>query len=331
MNRNFCFVVFFSIPLLFLLCTCSQDPPIKKKVSVRYASTAAIVEAPAHIAFKQGFFEQAGLDLDLIIYPDGKTSLEKVANGEADIGAVTSSPLVYKSFDSKDFRIIANILHGKIHFATVSSDSKINGPDDFIGKTVVVTRGTSGEFFMDSYFTFEDIDREKVNIQYSTAKDSVDAILEGDVDAIFTWAPWPFIALEKLQGEGRLLETTKIVPSSWVVVVNKKFAESHPEVLEHFLLGLDRGIDFVENEPERSVKIHTDLTGFSYTYISQLLSNMNFSLSLSNRLVFDLEQQADWVIAKGYVDADTVPNYLNFIDSRPLTQIIPSNVTLISR
>ena len=312
-----------------ILTACNQPPPPNSKITVKYASTAAIVEAPAHVAFAQEFFTKEGLELDLKIYPDGKSSLEKVIAGEADIGSVMSTPLVYKSFTNQDYKIIANLLHGKIHLAVVTQASNIHVPHDFINKKIGVTRGTSGEFFMDSYFILEDINRNANEIVYSTAADSLDSLAEGTIDAIFTWAPWPFLALEKLKGEGRLLETSKIVPSSWVIVANKKFAENNPDALERFLRGFQKGIKFCTENREKAYEIHTNTTGFSPQLLMPLFAELRFSLSLSNRLIMDLEQQAEWLVRKGYVGSDAVPNYLNLVDSAPLKSVLPDNMTLI--
>lgn len=320
--------------ILFLACilvACKQQEPPAPLIPVRYASTAAIVEAPAHIAFAKDFFKQEGLELDLNIYPDGKTSLEKVVNGEADIGAVMSTPLVYKSFSNKEFVIIANLLHGKIHFAVINKDSNISSAKDFIGKKIGVTRGTSGEFFMDSYFILEGVNDDSNKIVYATAKDSLQELASGNLDAIFSWVPWPFLALDTLKEKGQLLETTKIVPASWVVIANRKFVEKQPAVLEQFLRGLQKGITFAMEEKKEAYAIHTKITGFSPPLLFSHFSEMNFSLSLSNRLLLDLEQQAAWLIEKQYVGATTVPNYLDFIDATSLANVLPNDVTLIAK
>ena len=320
--------------LLLLACivgACNQQSPTVPSTAVRYASTAAIVEAPAHIAFAKDFFKQEGLELELNIYPDGKTSLQKVVNGDADIGAVMSTPLVYESFANKDFIIISNLLHGKVHFAVVSKDSGITSPKDWIDKKIGVTKGTSGEFFMDSYFILEGVDHQANEIFYSTAQTSLQELEAGNLDAIFTWLPWPFLALDKLNGNGQLLETTKIVPSSWVVIANREFADNHPDVLEQFLRGLQKGIAFTMEKKEAAYALHTEVTGLSTPILFTHFLEMDFSLSLSNRLLLDLEQQAAWLVEKQYVGAQRIPNYLDFIDATPLANVLPNDVTLITK
>ncbi len=56
---------------------------------------------------------------------------------------------------------------------------------------------------------------------------------------------------------------------------------------------------------------------------------MEFGLSLGHNLLLDLEEQARWIIKNGYTDATEVPNYLNYLDIRPMQAVKPEAATLI--
>ncbi len=187
------------IPLLILiaaLTSCTDRTESRQKV--RIASVPAIVEAPTHIAYHNGYFKQEGLAVDLSINPDGKTSLNQLLNGEVDIAAVTGTPVVYSSLKGNKFVIFGNVDHSKIHFVVARKDRGIKSIADLKSRKVAVMLGTSGQFFMDSLLTLNHLAPEDLEIINMNAPAQVDAFINGDVDAIFCWVPFPFQALQAL-------------------------------------------------------------------------------------------------------------------------------------
>lgn len=81
----------------------SEKTAISDIVDVRYASVPAIVEAPAHIAYAKGFFYEEGLDVEMKLNPDGKTSLDQLFAGTVDIASVMATHVVFRSFERDDF------------------------------------------------------------------------------------------------------------------------------------------------------------------------------------------------------------------------------------
>ena len=150
--------------LLIYLSGC-QDPPIDK--TIRYASGPAIIEAPAHAAYKKGFFKNTGLQVNLKILPDGKTALSKLLEDKYDLAAVIATPVVIQSFHRKDFSIIAVVEHPKFHHLLVNN-YRINSLQDLKGKKIGVTPGTSGEYYMHSFLLANEIPEDKIEKTFYT-------------------------------------------------------------------------------------------------------------------------------------------------------------------
>ena len=315
--------------LAFNGCQEKQSEPSRELKKVTVATVPAIVEAPTHVAYEKGYFKDEGLDVELIMNSAGKTSLQMLFDGKADIANVMGTPIMYASFDRDDFYIIGKIRHSKIHFAVARKDRGIHKASDLKGKKVAVTKGTGAEFFMDSYLIFNGIAPSELEVVYMDAPTMVDAIEKGEVDAMFCWSPFPFRA-QKLLGENAVeLPSETIVPGSWLVVVNKKFAREHPDILRKYLKGIVRAEQFIEENREEAVSIHARVAGVDRGMVSELFKNMKLDLCLDQALLNDLEDQGRWAIRYHYTNKTQVPNYLNTIYPGPLREVKPDAVTVI--
>ena len=326
----------FLIPLFIMVAAClltgcdKKEPTVPQKLQkIRVGSVPAIVEAPTHVAWDKGYFKEQGLDVDLFVNPDGKTSLDQLFDGKADIIHVMATPIVYASFDRDDFVVIGKIRHSKIHFAVARKDRGILKPSDLMGKKVAVTRGTSAEFFMDSYFVHNGIDPSRVEIVHMDAPTMVEALSKGDVDVMFCWSPFPLLARKRLGDNAVVLPSENIVPGSWLIVVKKEFARQHPDILKSYLKGLAQGEQYIADNREKAVQIHARVGGVDPEIVSELFEKMEWQLSLDQALLSDLEDQARWMIRYGYTKKTKVPNYLEIIDPAPLKEVKPAAVSVI--
>jgi len=315
--------------ILSVTCASCTDPAEKMLEKVRVASVPAIVEAPTHIAYHNKYFEQEGLDVSLKINPDGKTSLEQLLNGEADIITVTGTPVVYSSLKGNDFAILANIDHSKVHFIVARKDRGISSIADLKGKKVTVMLGTSGQFFMDSLLVLNRLKTTDLEIINLNGPAQLKAFIDGEVDAIFGWVPFPLLALQELGDKAILLPTDPIRSCSWVVVATKKYVEENPDIPKKILKALIAAEDFISQNREQASVIHAEISGVKNQAASDLFKTMEFGLSLRHSLLLDFENQARWILKNGYSDAKKIPNYLNYIYPDAMRAVKPEAVTII--
>ena len=55
----------------------------------------------------------------------------------------------------------------------------------------------------------------------------------------------------------------------------------------------------------------------------------NFNLSLHQSLISTLEAEARWALKRGFIKAEQIPNYLDFILTEPLNSISNDTMTII--
>lgn len=313
--------------MIGFVVSCSNT---EKKVPLRYGTVRAIVDAPAQVAYQNGYFTDEGLDMSIHICPDGKTSLNLLLNDSLDIASVMSTPVVYQSFVRNDFYIFGVMeFSEKIHACLVSTQSGILTPIDLVGKRVGVLKGTSGEFFMNSFLILNEISPEDVIVVNLTGPEMVSAMVKNELDAMFCWEPYPLLAEQQMGGNSFRLESPKLIPSSWVFVAKKNYVNKNPEVLNKFLLGIMSGITYCSEHKNSAMDIHAEYTQMERNVIEELFFQESFSLSLKQELILDLEAQARWLIDFQYVNDSIVPDFLDLIYLDAMQNVCPQKSVLI--
>jgi ABC-type nitrate/sulfonate/bicarbonate transport system substrate-binding protein len=314
--------------LLSLLFFNTKDDQIS--VPLRYGSVRAIVEAPAHVAYHNGFFQDEGLNVSLEINPDGKTSLDRLLLDSIDIASVMATPVVFRSFRSDDFYIIGVMeFSEKIHSGIAHKDRGIHLPVDLKGKNVGVMKGTSGEFYMNSFLILHDLIPEDLNIVDMNGPQMLDAMVSGDLDAMFCWEP--YILLAKLEMDSSWIEFTsdKLIPSSWVFVARKNYVDDNPEIIKKFLKSILEGTRFTNEQKEQTLNIHSQMADVNKDHIKELLYKQTFNLSLKQELILDLEAQARWLVDFEYVPDSVIPDFYNIIYLDAVKEIVPDQANFI--
>jgi ABC-type nitrate/sulfonate/bicarbonate transport system substrate-binding protein len=155
------------------------------------------------------------------------------------------------------------------------------------------------------------------------------ALKEGDIDVMFSWKPFIGEAKRLLGKDAITFNSSRLVQPSWLIVTTAPYIQQHPEVLMRFLLCIRKGIGFIEEDPEAAIAMHREVIDIDNGGMAKDLTRMNLSLSLSQELLVDLENQAQWLQKTGYIDADTLPDFFSVIYPDILEQVSPESVTLI--
>lgn len=82
-----CIVIIIFIALLFILDLNKGNDKKKDLEKIRIAEVAhTVFYAPQYVAISQGFFEDVGLDIELILTPGADKVTAAVLSGDAQIG-----------------------------------------------------------------------------------------------------------------------------------------------------------------------------------------------------------------------------------------------------
>ena len=122
------------------------------------------VQAAMHLAQSQGWFKQAGLDVDI---QDGRGSgntIQLVNAGQADVGQVQVGLVGSARAKGATIRSIATFQHRTDLCILVDKDSPMSRAADLRGKTVVVFAASPWAPFIDVYLKSGGLTRDDVKV-----------------------------------------------------------------------------------------------------------------------------------------------------------------------
>ncbi len=218
-----------------------------------------IFYAPGYAAISEGYFEEEGLDIELILTPGADKVAAAVLSGDADIGFSGSEATiyVYNGGEKNYLKTFAQITQKDGSFIVSREKYENFTLADLKGKDIIGGRaGGMPEMTFEWALRQNGIDPKKdVNIDTSIAFAAMGgAFIGGQGDFVTLFEP---TALEvEQQGLGYVVasvgELGGVVPyTSYSAKIS--YIEEHPEIIESFRKALQKGLDFVHQSSDEEV------------------------------------------------------------------------------
>lgn len=329
MHKNIPILMIF---ILLLNCCAKQEEQYTgdiEKISI--AEAGQPIGALLYVAYAKGFFNNEGLDVTLQKYTSGKSALnEGVLKSNTDLATTAETPFVHASLARKKLYIVATIGSSTENLAIVArKDKKILIPSDLKGKKIGVTKGTNGEFFLDTFLLFNKIKDSEVKIVNLKPEETVISLVNGDVDAFSAWNPHLLKAQEELGDNGIIFYDKSIYTWNWNIAGKVEYVKNNPETIKKVVRALAYAGEFVSESPAESTRIVAEHLKVHKSLIEKQWDIYKFELRLDQSLLLEMEDQAGWAIEKNLTPAKETPNYLDYIYFHALDDIKPDAVSLI--
>lgn len=210
-------------------------------------------EAPIYVAYENGYFEEAGLDVELLLITSDVDLL--MANDELDAFELT--PDKFKPIEQgSELRIIDSLHIGCIQGAA-SVESGIETVADLEGKRVAATVGSIAQIQISSEMVKLGLDPKKVEwLSYELPM--MEAALDaGEVDAFAAYDPWPEIAVEngKVKFYSNTFDEGLAEYLCCFVGMSKKSLEENPEMAARMSKAFAMACDYISENPEETAKM----------------------------------------------------------------------------
>jgi NitT/TauT family transport system substrate-binding protein len=212
--------------------------PAEAATKIRVMYTAVSGYSSAYIAKDQGFFQKRGLDVDLILAPQGGAIIEGLVSGSAEIGTPTPTVFLQAVDSGLDTVAIAatNAFPEKSKSGVLArSEASIHSAQDLIGKKVGVP-GINGllDVVFRKWLADKGIDTKKVTYVEASFPQMGDMLRSGTVDAVV--AVDPFYARIVDSKAGYLVDNyTSVLPDGTIASVycaTGKWAAEHADAVK---------------------------------------------------------------------------------------------------
>lgn len=318
-----------SVICCILIITSSAQLAAKDNDVVRIAMSISPLSSPFIIAHEKGYFKELGLNVEIKQTKGGHLSLKNVLAGKADIATSSEAVVMFNSFKRDDFSIFCTFVTSDNDVKILArSDSGINTISDLKGKKVGTIIGTSAHFFLNHTLLMNGISEKDVRISKLKPQDSKIILEEKSLDAIVTWEPYAYLAHKQLGDKVKIVEHDRVYVETFNAITTTEYANKNEQKLVKITQALMKAVQFIKDKPETTQKIVSKLLGKELDVIRNTWSDFSFSVGLNQWLLTSMETEARWAIKHEFLKAEKIPNYMNFINVKPLKILAPDLITI---
>ncbi len=295
--------------------------PLKLSLAVSPATYSALIA----VADENGYFEKAGLDLSIDLYPSGKEALEAVCRGEAMVATAADIAFSAKIFEDSSLRVLASIGTNTGSQIVARRDRNIQKPSDLAGKKIGYSSGTVSDYFLYAFLITEDISIDKTMLVDIAPARQAEAIVNGEVDAVSAFEIFAFSAKQSMGENAVSWNSQNNLGFHWLLVTRENLTRS-PEVLKRLLKALIKAEDFVVHKEEQTKNMLAYQWGFDSDFMAYSWPKNRLSVSFSQSIVISLQNYNIWQQSKGEILADRsdVLDYLHYAILEELAPVLVS-------
>ena len=267
MKRKLISLLLLSALLLVTLTGCgasagaNSQPAAGKKVVLNEVAHS-IFYAPMYVAIEEGYFEEEGIDLELVTGFGADKTMTAVLSGEADIGFMGSESSIYVYSQNPDDYIVnfAQLTQRAGNFLVAREPVENFQWSDLKGKDVLGGRkGGMPQMVFEYILKKNNLDpAADMNIDQSIDFGATAAAFSGG-QGDFTVEFEPGASTLEKEGAGYVVASLGIdsgyVPYT-AYSAKQSFLKEHPELVQGFTNALQKGMDYVQNHtPEEIAKV----------------------------------------------------------------------------
>jgi NitT/TauT family transport system substrate-binding protein len=226
-----------SVALALVLGACAggagpaaTDPGGNSVLRVAQSTPAEWVQPV--LAAQTGAFDRANLTVNMNEFASGRDALQALSGGAVDIAMATPSNVAPAVMGGEDLVVFGVVARWGSWRLVARGDRGVTNPASLVGKKIGVPTGTSADQSFGLLLKSNGISRDQVTIVNVAPPDMIPVLSNGSVDAVSIWQPNLSVLEAAVPGT---VSIPYDMPSSFLFVTTREFADSNAEVLRRFL------------------------------------------------------------------------------------------------
>lgn len=260
---------------LLLLVYISSNPYVSKLETIHIGIHQCTGHEHLFIAKKQGFFKQAGLDVELVELSSLTEVRRAFERGKVDGMASTLIEVLEAFKYSGKIAQPVLIIDYSNGADEILGSTKINTIKELKGKKIGVESGSLSTYLVSRALEMNDIKSSEVVIMPMELHDMPIALKTGKVDAITSYPPTS-VAIKKQMGVNVLFDSSTIPNEILdVIAINKEVLAKNPELQKQLLQTWKLTLDYTRNYSEEAYNILTERLMISVNDFKQAMDHIN--------------------------------------------------------
>jgi NitT/TauT family transport system substrate-binding protein len=209
------------------------------------------------MAEELGFYEEAGLDVEISEGQGSAIGATLLASGEADIGVIAAGEILAGVARGLPIQAVASVLRSSPESIIYNVDEvQVSRPKDLEGHSIGVDIATSNGKMWLAAAAADGVDLGKVN-QVNAGKGVVQALLNGDAEAIMGYSFNQGLQARSGGADVEFLSVADMgidVPNH-AIAVNKSWGSANSDAVQAFIEATAQGWEAVSSDKEAALDV----------------------------------------------------------------------------
>lgn len=297
--------------------------------SIRIGEAGTVELALLYIADGMGFFEDEGVDVELVRYPSGRDAMAAALAGEVDLATPYDGPVVLNANRDEPIRVLTVLAFAPDNTRLlIRASSGIDDPAGLRGKRVGIVDNSNPVYLLSLLLRESGMDLADLETVPMSPPETVTAIIDGDVDAIAIWSPYWQQVRDALGADAIATYTSPIYVESAFLATTPVVLEQRGDVIQSVLRALIRAEVHQNANPEEALGLLvTRLSDkMSEAIVREQWGTVEFAIRLDQRTAVSLESQAEWFAEVAGI-GDVPDDFSVILAPGPLRSVAPIRVT----
>lgn len=267
----------------------SSSEASKALENVKIAILTWVGYGPFFVAKEQGFFENHGLNVDILTIEDSASRRTALANQTVQFSISTLDMFAIEAAQGVPATCVLK-LNDSYGADGIITTQEVTNLSDLRGKSIAVEQGSPSHFFLLYLLEREGLTPDDVEIKYvPTAGDAAVTFAGNQADAAVTWEPYVSQTVDQ-KPNGKILVTSREQLGLLldILTVNTEYAQSNPEVVKGVLRAWFDAVDYWRENPDEANAIMARGLGINAEELAEMLEGSRFSDYEDNAAYFGL-------------------------------------------
>ncbi len=218
--------------------------------------------APLIMTKEKGFFEEYGLNVEVLEGNGSASVMQAVAQGQEDFGITSTVEPAQGLVEGMPIKMIASYMSRSPFLIVSHPDTPVETPKDLEGKSISISISSSLTNVFPNFLQANGVDESKVKALpvETSARNSLFLNKEVEAVAIFSTNEYP--VFEQQMGVDLTplyLADYGFDLASLTIISNDKFIEENPNTVKRFLAALNKGFEYTFDHTQEAAENSAEL------------------------------------------------------------------------